>query len=104
MISEHCASSLRRSIVEGEGVPEDDNFWRWASQLARGIAYIHAKGIIHLHIKPECVRLNHETGDVRISGFENACTAEAAAAAHAFATRSTDNPEYRAPEESLSVA
>ena len=73
-ITEHCETNLRSRIVAGEGV-RDDDFWRWSTQLARGVVDIHGSGVIHLAIKPETVRLTNDTGDVRISSFQNACEA-----------------------------
>ena len=46
-ITEHCETNLRSRIVAGEGV-RDDDFWRWSTQLARGVVDIHERGIIHL--------------------------------------------------------
>ena len=91
---------MKGRIVVGEGV-QDDDFWRWSSQLVRGIAAIHSNGILHLAVKSETIRLSDETGEVRISGFQNACEAEAAAA---YALPPTDQPEYRAPEKACSFA
>ena len=44
-------------------MPEDD-FWRWASQLARGVVSLHDIGIIHLAIEPDNIHLANDTGDV----------------------------------------
>ena len=79
----------------------DDDFWRWSTQLTRGVVDIHERGIIHLAIKPDVIRLDNESGDVRISGFQNACEA-AHAAAHVL--RPTDKPEYRALDPGYSFA
>ena len=79
----------------------DDDFWRWSAQLARGVVDIHGRGIIHLAIKPETVRLTNDTGDVRISSFKNACDATRVAA---HVLRPTDKPEYRAPDHVHSFA
>ena len=86
--------------MSGEGVPDDD-FWRWASQLVRGVADIHGSGVIHLAIKPEIIRLTDDTHEVRIGGFQNACDATLAAA---HILRPTDKPEYRSPDQVHSFA
>ena len=99
-ITEHCTTNLRSRIIAGEGV-RDDDFWRWSTQLARGLVDIHERGIIHLAIKPETIRLTDDTHDVRISGFQNACEATRAAA---HVLRPTDKPEYRAPDQVYSFA
>ena len=39
------------SRIEKTGIADDTEFWRLASQLARGIAGIHAKGVLHLSIE-----------------------------------------------------
>ena len=59
-ITEHCEDTLRERIVVGEGVMDED-FWRWSSQLARGLVDIHSVGIIHLGITPDTIRLASET-------------------------------------------
>ena len=50
---------------------------------------------------PETIRLTDDTHDVRISGFQNACDATLAAA---HVLRTTDKPEYRAPDQVYSFA
>ena len=79
----------------------DDDFWRWSTQLARSLVDIHGRGIIHLAIKPETIRLTDDTHDVRISCFQNACEATLAAA---HVLRPTDKPEYRSPDQLHSFA
>ena len=69
VIEEHCEDTLR-SRVDIEGVNDDELFWRWSSQIARGVADIHRAGIIHLAIKPETIRLTPNQ-DVRLGGFHN---------------------------------
>ena len=95
-IEEYCKSTLR-SRIESEGVRDDELFWKWASQIARGVADIHRAGIIHLGIHPEAIALTENDG-VRIGDFHRACEADDAKVHEPF-SRAVDKPEYRAPED-----
>jgi serine/threonine protein kinase len=50
-ISDVLTGDLSARITSEQGIEDDDEFWRLASQLATGIADIHAKGVIHLAIE-----------------------------------------------------
>ena len=45
-ISELCPSFLPEFITSS-GVADEDDFWRWASQLIRAVVDIHRAGITH---------------------------------------------------------
>ena len=40
-----------RSRIHSGGVQDDIDFWRWSSQIARGVADLHRDGIIHLALQ-----------------------------------------------------
>ena len=48
-VGELVVSSLS-SRISSEGA-HDDDFWRWSSQIARGVADLHRIGIIHLALQ-----------------------------------------------------
>ena len=50
-ICELCVARLSTRIKAAQGIEDDDEFWRLASQLTRGIADIHQAGILHLAIQ-----------------------------------------------------
>ena len=50
-IGEHVTCKLNDRITPGRGIVEDTEFWRFASQLARGVTDIHSQGIVHLAIQ-----------------------------------------------------
>ena len=56
-IGEHVTHKLSDCIVPGRGIEDDEKFWRFASQLARGVADIHGEGIVHLTIQVRSPRL-----------------------------------------------
>ena len=73
VISEHCEGTLRSRITRGEGVRDDELFWRWSTQIARGVVDVHRAGIIHLAIEPRNIALT-DTDGTRIGEFHSACS------------------------------
>ena len=49
-LNEPIASNLR-SRIEKTGIADDAEFWKLASQLARAIASVHEKGVLHLAVE-----------------------------------------------------
>ena len=103
-IEEHCEGHAAEAASADEGVRDDELFWRWSSQIARGVVDIHRAGIIHLAIEPRNIALT-ETDDVRIGKFHSAC--EVRRSRGEPFQHPDDKPEYRAPNrtpKSLSFA
>ena len=80
---------------------EDDDFWRWSSEIARGVVDMHRVGILHLALEPDHIRLTDDSGDVRIGEFRSACEAEGT---EKHSLHIDDKPEYQAPEDGFSLA
>ncbi|KAJ7777868.1 kinase-like domain-containing protein [Mycena maculata] len=76
------------------------NARRWICQIALGIAFIHASGVIHRDIKPENLLLS-ASGTLRIADFGAAHTERAARPldpAKGYAAEVTGTYAYMAPE------
>merc|ERR1712185_96276 len=57
-IGELVVGDLTTRIKTGEGIEDDEEFWRLASQLVSGVADIHQLGILHLAVQV-CVALSY---------------------------------------------
>ena len=50
-IGEFAVGYLTSRISIGQGIEDDDEFWRLASQITSGVAGIHEAGILHLAVQ-----------------------------------------------------
>lgn len=55
-------------LQEAKMAPQITEIWRFAQQLASGIAHIHACGIIHMDLKPDNILLKSD-GTIKIADF-----------------------------------
>merc|ERR1712185_835383 len=60
-VGELVTGALGHRIIPEQGIADEDEFWRLASQLVSGIADIHSAGVIHLAV---------EVRDVRFCSFD----------------------------------
>ena len=51
IVSEATSSKLKDLIEDGRGIEDDKRFWQLAHQLTRGVADMHASGMVHLSIE-----------------------------------------------------
>ena len=73
-VGEFVVGDLRTRIrPEAQGVEDDEEFWRLATQLSRGVADIHRNGVLHLAVQPANLFLTKH-GNLRIAQFFRACT------------------------------
>jgi eukaryotic-like serine/threonine-protein kinase len=91
-----CADSLAARLARDGPLPEAD-IVRIASQVAEGLAFAHAQGVIHRDMKPDNILL-HADGSAVISDFGIA----RARTGHVTSTgvdMTIGTPEYLSPEQ-----
>ena len=55
-IGELVVGDLTTRIKTGQGIEDDEEFWKLASQLTSGVADIHQSGVIHLSLQVRTTR------------------------------------------------
>ena len=58
-VAELVSDSLAARVTLGQGVADEDEFWRLAYQLVSGIADLHAAGVLHLAVEVRVFILEH---------------------------------------------
>lgn len=66
-IMEYASNGDLKSVIE-DGRWDDDLLRKWKSQLVVGLQHIHARGILHIDLKPANILLD-ENDDIRICDF-----------------------------------
>ncbi|CAK8995898.1 Mitogen-activated protein kinase kinase kinase 7 (Transforming growth factor-beta-activated kinase 1) (TGF-beta-activated kinase 1) [Durusdinium trenchii] len=98
VVMEHCDMSLHYLLHEQDEVSLDpgriDIIMRG---IARGIAFLHSKGVIHRDIKPRNVLLSQDTGNAKLCDF-GLCTTRFAGATLGATTTVQGSVAYLAPE------
>eukprot|EP00897_Mesotaenium_endlicherianum_P004989 jgi/Mesen1/4518/ME000023S03895 len=69
-----CTGNVLRSRPAGEGFPEDECV-DFLLQVARALAFIHARGIVHLDVKPENIYTT-SGGTLKLGDFGRATRAD----------------------------
>ena len=66
ILNEYCAG---RNLNERLARPSSERInWKWMSQAADAVAYLHLNGVVHRDLKPENVLLNRR-GNVKLADF-----------------------------------
>ena len=66
ILTEYCAGG---NLNERLARPSSERInWKWMSQAADAVAYLHLNGVIHRDLKPENVLLNRR-GNVKLADF-----------------------------------
>ncbi len=98
LVLELChGGSLRATITKNDATAEDRI--RLITEIAKGLAFAHANGIVHRDIKPENILLTAD-GTAKIGDFGIAKALESNAA-ETFSVIGT--PRYMAPEQLMGV-
>lgn len=100
VLLEMCVDSVDRLVERNRARPSPVHELEragqaWASQIALGLARIHAAGVVHRDIKPSNL-LIHGDGTIRIADFGAACENGAPAPAPFAGTPHTTAPELLA--------
>ncbi|KAK7042345.1 kinase domain-containing protein [Favolaschia claudopus] len=88
------------AVLNGHRFPRKANARRWICQIALGLSFIHASGVIHRDLKPENLLLD-AAGTIRISDFGSAHTEkmwDALDPSKVYAHEVTGTYAYMAPE------
>ncbi|MGQ0639153.1 MAG: RCC1 domain-containing protein [Gemmatimonadaceae bacterium] len=87
-----------KQTLRDEGAFFPDRVERVLRDIARGLAYAHARGIVHRDVKPENIFLDAETGRALLSDFGVAISREADTSLTATGT-AIGTPTYMSPEQ-----
>jgi serine/threonine protein kinase/alpha-tubulin suppressor-like RCC1 family protein len=87
-----------KQTLRDEGAFSPDRVERVLRDIARGLAYAHARGIVHRDVKPENIFLDAQTGRALLSDFGVAISREADTSLTATGT-AIGTPTYMSPEQ-----
>jgi serine/threonine protein kinase/alpha-tubulin suppressor-like RCC1 family protein len=87
-----------KQTLRDEGAFNADRVERVLRDIARGLAYAHARGIVHRDVKPENIFLDAETGRALLSDFGVAISRESDTSLTATGT-AIGTPTYMSPEQ-----
>ncbi|MEW5916192.1 MAG: protein kinase [Gemmatimonadota bacterium] len=89
--------TLKQSLRD-EGAFTPERVERVLRDIARGLSYAHARGIVHRDVKPENIFLDAQTGRALLSDFGVAISREADTSLTATGT-AIGTPTYMSPEQ-----
>jgi serine/threonine protein kinase len=87
-----------KQTLRDEGPFDPERVERVLRDIARGLAYAHARGIVHRDVKPENIFLDAESGRALLSDFGVAISREADTSLTATGT-AIGTPTYMSPEQ-----
>lgn len=87
-----------KQTLRDEGAFSPDRVERVLRDIARGLAYAHARGIVHRDVKPENIFLDAASGRALLSDFGVAISREADTSLTATGT-AIGTPTYMSPEQ-----
>lgn len=87
-----------KQTLRDEGAFDPDRVERVLRDIARGLAYAHARGIVHRDVKPENIFLDAASGRALLSDFGVAISREADTSLTATGT-AIGTPTYMSPEQ-----
>ncbi len=87
-----------KQTLRDEGAFTPDRVERVLRDIARGLAYAHARGIVHRDVKPENIFLDAASGRALLSDFGVAISREADTSLTATGT-AIGTPTYMSPEQ-----
>ncbi|HEV8364085.1 MAG TPA: protein kinase [Gemmatimonadaceae bacterium] len=87
-----------KQTLRDEGAFDSDRVERVLRDIARGLAYAHARGIVHRDVKPENIFLDAASGRALLSDFGVAISREADTSLTATGT-AIGTPTYMSPEQ-----
>ena len=68
LVLEYCVGGNLRTLLQYDIKLTEDSVHNFGRDLARGLHYLHSKGIIHCDLKPPNLFLN-EDGRIKLAGF-----------------------------------
>ncbi|CAK8988004.1 Protein aardvark (Suppressor of amiB protein 16) [Durusdinium trenchii] len=98
LVMERCDMSLHELLHEQDKVSlEPGRIEVIVHGIARGIAFLHSKGVIHRNIKPRNVLFSQDTGNVKLCDFR-LCTSRFVGATRGATTTVQGSVAHMAPE------
>ena len=91
-------ASLRQRIAREGGLPVEDVVGI-AREVADGLSYAHALGVVHRDIKPENILLTQGHAEIADFGIARALHASGAGGVHTTGSISLGTPHYMSPEQ-----
>ena len=98
IVMEHVPGATLRDVLRAEGPLSFERAERILDDVAQGLRYAHARGLIHRDVKPENVFLDEESGRALLSDFGIARPVEDDAHLTMTGT-SIGTPTYMSPEQ-----
>lgn len=98
LVLEYVEARTLRSILAAEGVLSPDRVADLGRQVAEGLCYLHARGVVHRDLKPENLLVTPE-GRVLISDFGSAVRQGMRRLTWKHLSGAVGTPDYMSPEQ-----
>jgi eukaryotic-like serine/threonine-protein kinase len=97
MVMEWCDGRLLRRILDEGRIPQDRAI-RIATEILKGLDYIHANGVVHRDLKPENIMVD-ENDHIKLIDFGIAGDTASRRLTYANFTATLGTPDYISPEQ-----